>query len=84
MQCTVYKSLKQFDYYLYVRTADDLSCLPEALRELLGTLEKVLELELHARRTLAQVDVRDVMRQLEAQGYYLQMPPRSGREPLDS
>lgn len=81
MQCTVYKSLKQFDYFLFVLTADDLSRLPDGLRRLLGGLEKVMELELHARRTLAQADVLDVMRQIETWGYYLQMPPRSGTTP---
>jgi uncharacterized protein YcgL (UPF0745 family) len=82
MYCTVYKSLKQFDYFLYVRTADELSRLPDGLRQLLGKVEKVIELELHARRTLAQADVREVMHQIETQGYYLQMPPRSGTTPL--
>lgn len=84
MHCTVYKSLKQFDYFLYVQTVDELSRLPDGLGRLLGRLEKVMELELHAGRTLAQADVREVMRQLEEQGYYLQMPPRSGTTPLAS
>lgn len=84
MQCTVYKSLQQFDYFLYVLTVDDLSRLPDALRQMLGKLEKVIELELHARRILAQADVREVMRQIEMQGYYLQMPPLSGTPPLVS
>jgi uncharacterized protein YcgL (UPF0745 family) len=77
MRCSVYKSLKQFDYYLYVQTADEFSRLPETLGRLLGKLEQVIDLELHAGRKLAQVDVFDVMRQIETQGYYLQMPPRS-------
>jgi len=77
MHCTVYKSLKQFDYYLYVQTADEFSRLPDTLGRLLGKLEKVMDLELHAERKLAQVDVLEVMRQIEMQGYYLQMPPRS-------
>jgi len=84
MQCTVYKSLRQFDYFLYVRTVDDLTRVPDGLKRLLGTLEKVMDLELHAQRNLAQADVREVIRQIEAEGYYLQMPPRPDRTPLVS
>ena len=54
MQCVVYKSLRQFDYYLYVRKEDGLSRLPDGLKQLLGVLEKVIDLDLHARRSLSQ------------------------------
>jgi len=84
MRCSVYKSLRQYDYYLYVRATDALACLPDGLKRLLGCVEKIMELDLHAGRPLAQVDVLDVMRQIDAQGYYLQMPPRSGTTPLVS
>jgi uncharacterized protein YcgL (UPF0745 family) len=84
VQCTVYKSLRQFDYFLYVRSDEQFERVPAGLKQLLGNLEKVIEVELHAERKLAQADVAEVMRQIEAQGYYLQMPPRSGSEPLVS
>lgn len=81
MRCTIYKSLRQFDYFLYVRTADGFSRIPDALQALLGRLEKVMDVELHAGRRLAQADVIEVMHQIEAQGYYLQMPPRAASAP---
>lgn len=84
MRCTVYKSLRQFDYYLYVRTADEFSRVPEGLRCMLGNMEKVIELDLHPQRTLAKADVQEVIRQIDARGYYLQMPPRPGGAPLVS
>ena len=84
VQCTVYKSLRQFDYFLYVRSDEQFERVPAGLKELLGDLRKVIELELHAERKLAQADVAQVMLQIEEQGYYLQMPPRSGSEPLVS
>lgn len=84
MQCTVYKSLRQFDYFLYVLTADEFSRVPGGLQQLLGKLEKIMDLELHANRRLAQADVAEVMRQIDTQGYYLQMPPRPGAAPLVS
>jgi uncharacterized protein YcgL (UPF0745 family) len=81
MQCVVYKSLRQFDYYLFVKKDEDLERVPEALKTLLGNLEVVTEVELHDRRKLAQADVIEVMMQIEAEGYYLQMPPRQGLGP---
>ena len=76
MLCVVYKSLRQFDYYLYLRQEDEFTRVPDGLKLILGELEKILELELHEKRSLAQVDVREVLRQIDAQGYFLQMPPR--------
>ncbi len=76
MLCVVYKSLRQFDYYLYVRKEDEFTRVPDGLKQILGVLEKILDLELHENRSLAQVDVREVMQQIEEQGYFLQMPPR--------
>ena len=80
MQCLVYKSLKQFDYYLYVNKDEELQRVPNGLRQLLGRLQRVLELELGSGRTLAQADVAEVLRQIEERGYYLQMPPRTGAD----
>ena len=78
MNCTVYKSFKQFDYFLYVLSDADISQLPQGLLDLLGELHKVIELELHPQRKLAQADVVEVIRQIKEKGYFLQMPPRSG------
>ena len=80
MQCLVYKSLKQIDYYLYVNKDEELRRVPDALKRLLGRLQKVLELELGNGRTLAQADAEEVLRQIQECGYYLQMPPRTGAD----
>jgi uncharacterized protein YcgL (UPF0745 family) len=80
MQCVVYKSLRQFDYYLYVKKDEEFRRVPDGLKQLLGRLQKVLELELDSARVLAQADAGEVLRQIERQGYYLQMPPRTGTE----
>jgi uncharacterized protein YcgL (UPF0745 family) len=84
MQCVVYKSLKQFDYFLFVQKDQDLDRIPDGLKRILGALEKVMELELNENRSLAQADVVAVMRQIEECGYYLQMPPQSDSASLDS
>ncbi len=74
MQCSVYKSLSKKDYFLFVPSAEAFTRVPAGLARLLGRLEKVMDLDLHAGRRLAQAQARDVLAQLEAQGYYLQMP----------
>ena len=84
MKCTVYKSLRQFDYYLYVPSEAGLAGLPEGLLSLLGDLSRVIELELHPQRKLAQADVVEVMHQIDQTGYFLQMPPGNGPAPLAS
>ena len=81
MQCIVYKSLRQFDYYLFVKKDDGFSRLPDGLKQILGVLEKVIDLDLDENRTLVQADVVEVMQQIEEKGYFLQMPPRADSAP---
>ncbi|HFD81163.1 MAG TPA: YcgL domain-containing protein [Gammaproteobacteria bacterium] len=84
MRCVVYKSLRREGCYLYVSAADELEPVPATLLQALGTLEKVMELELEAGRPLARADAAEVMRRIGEQGYFLQMPPCSGCDPLSS
>lgn len=84
MKCVVYKSFKQFDYFLFVKKEDEFARVPASLRQMLGVLEKVMDLELDESRNLAQADVVVVMQQIEERGYYLQMPPQSDSAPPDS
>ena len=84
MKCVVYKSFKQFDYFLFVKKEDEFARVPGGLRQMLGVLEKVMDLELDKSRNLAQADVVAVMQQIEERGYYLQMPPQSDSAPPDS
>ncbi|MGD8885849.1 MAG: YcgL domain-containing protein [Gammaproteobacteria bacterium] len=75
MLCFVYKSLKKLDTYLFVKNKDDFEPVPEALRHMLGKLEFVMEVDLSQRDKLARVDSEQVRRQLEQQGFYIQLPP---------
>jgi uncharacterized protein YcgL (UPF0745 family) len=82
MQCVVYKGSKKVDHYLYVEKENDFSRVPQTLLDMLGQLKLVIGLELSPERKLAQADVNEVMQQLSEQGYYFQMPPRTGEELL--
>jgi len=75
MRCVVYKSQLKPDTYLFVRADGDFEPVPAPLRETLGGLAKVMDLELTAERKLARVDAVEVMSALQSRGYYLQMPP---------
>lgn len=76
MHCVIYKGSKKPDHYLYVEAEGNFSRVPEALMTMLGTLERVMSVELSETRKLAQADIVAVMRQLKESGYYLQLPPR--------
>ena len=75
MQVEVYKSLKKDLMYLYVTVDDGLSKVPDALLAQFGQTELALTFELTSDRSLAKEDPAQVLANLEAQGYHLQMPP---------
>lgn len=73
--CTVYRSLKKLDTYLYVEKNGDFDKVPEPLRQLLGKLTLVMTLDLDKRETLGQADLAKVKSELTEHGFYLQLPP---------
>ncbi len=74
MKCAVYKSNKKDMTYLYLPESDDMSRVPEALLKMLEPVERVLEFDLTPDRKLAQENAADVLKQLEEQGWFLQLP----------
>lgn len=76
MKCSVVRSsLKEYTY-IYLRDGYEFDDLPDALRQVFGTPEPVMNLELTADRKLAYEDVEQVMHNLSEQGYHLQLPPK--------
>lgn len=73
--CTVYRSLKKADTYLYVEKNGDFDKVPEQLKTLLGKLTLVMTLDLDKRATLGQADLTKVKQELLDNGFYLQLPP---------
>ncbi len=78
--CTIYKTRKHPDLYLFVRQQDDLTPVPEALLAHFGTPEKVTALALSPARKLARGNTIEVLAALAERGYYLQLPPPRGDE----
>ncbi|PTC01117.1 hypothetical protein C9975_03880 [Thalassospira xiamenensis] len=75
MLCTVYKSLRKPDTYLYLKHGQDFSELPDGLLGSFGTPQQVMILNLAKHQKLAQLDVVTLRKHLEDPGYYLQIPP---------
>lgn len=55
---------------------DWLGVLPKDFRAGLGRSKFVMHLDLEATPTLARVDKAEVLAKLQAQGYFVQMPPQ--------
>ena len=82
MKCVVYKGVRKSEAYLFVKRDYDISKVPSDLLEALGTLEKVMNLELSPGQTLARADPDTVRQQLRDKGFYLQLPPAETESPL--
>ena len=73
--CTVYRSSREAELYVYVRREDGLSRVPETLLAKLGVISEVLTLKLTPTRKLARANAADVLGSIEEKGFYLQLPP---------
>jgi uncharacterized protein YcgL (UPF0745 family) len=73
--CSIYKSPRKNEMYLYVLKSDALKRVPEGLLTVFGKPVLAFELVLTPERALAREDITQVLANLESQGYHLQMPP---------
>ncbi|MBF1842384.1 YcgL domain-containing protein [Pseudomonas aeruginosa] len=73
--CSVYKSPRKNEMYLYVDKREALSRVPEALLVPFGAPQHVFDLLLTPERQLAREDVAKVLENIEKQGFHLLMPP---------
>ena len=75
MMCSVYKSAKKPGTYLYIPYNSKFEELPDGLTTVWGEPELVMHIDLDKRDKLALVDIDELKTQLDAEGYFLQMPP---------
>ncbi len=73
--CSIYKSPRKNEMYLYVLKADALKRVPESLLAAFGVPQHTFDLVLSPERQLAREDIHKVLANLDNQGYHLQMPP---------
>lgn len=75
MQCYVYRSQRKQQTYLFLPRQDDFSEVPESLLKLFGEAEFSFEFELTATRKLVMADATEVLRNINENGFFLQLPP---------
>jgi len=73
--CSIYRSSKKDEMYLYVAKAKGLSEVPEALMSMFGKAQHSMDMLLTPAKTLARADTVEVLGAIAEKGYYLQMPP---------
>lgn len=73
--CAVHRARRNSDTYLFVDHLEGFARVPEELLRALGGTERAMTITLHRERTLARAEAVEVLRAIEEQGYYLQLPP---------
>ncbi|MGE8499579.1 MAG: YcgL domain-containing protein [Pseudomonas sp.] len=73
--CSIYKSPRKNEMYLYVLKSDALKRVPENLLLAFGAPIHTFDMVLTPERQLAREDITKVLGNLDEQGYHLQMPP---------
>jgi len=73
--CSVYRSVREEGFYLFVDQAEALARVPAELLARLGVTELVTTLVLTPERRLARAEAGRVLEAIASRGYYLQMPP---------
>ena len=81
--CSVFKSSRKDEMYLYVDKADQLKQVPEALLKMFGTPLHVFDMLLTPEKELSRVDASKVLDDIAEKGYFLQMPPAKEDYMLD-
>lgn len=81
--CSIYRSLKKTDMYLYVEKREGLARVPEALIEVFGKPAGAMTLLITPTKKLARADAQKVLADIRSKGYYLQMPPPREEYMLD-
>lgn len=75
MLCSIYKTFKKEEMYLFISRRDDFSQVPDALLAMFGQPKLVVTMNLTESRELAFANTEKVLTELNTTGYYLQMPP---------
>jgi len=83
MSCFVYRSKRNNEMYLYLPEKEQFENVPESLMELVGEVEFTFEFILNTERKLIRYQAAEVMRNLQDNGFFLQMPPNRYRSDID-
>ena len=73
--CSVFKSSKKDEMYLYVDKQEQLSKVPDTLKKIFGKPIHVFDMLLTPEKELARIEAPKVLVDIQKQGFFLQMPP---------
>lgn len=73
--CTVYRSSREAELYVYVKRDEALTRVPPDLLGKLGVTSEVMTIKLTPDRKLARANASDVLAAIAEKGFYLQLPP---------
>lgn len=77
MLCEIFKSRKKEETYVFLQKGRLQKDLPQTLRELMGELSLVMELEISEQTKLARESPVAVLENIKTQGFHLQLPPKA-------
>lgn len=75
MQCYVYRSKHKQQTYLFLPKENDFSQVPDSLLTLFGEAEFSFAFQLTETRKLILADAGEVLRDINENGFFLQLPP---------
>lgn len=81
--CEIFKSPRKDEMYLYVDKTEGMERVPEALLEVFGRPVSVTTMLITPEKKLARAEADKVMKEIRANGFYLQMPPAKDDYLLD-
>ncbi|GAA3937717.1 YcgL domain-containing protein [Litoribacillus peritrichatus] len=73
--CSIYKSPRRDEMYLYIEKLKGLKELPEALLEVFGKPIHVMDMLVKPDSKLSRVEAEKVLEDIASKGFFLQMPP---------
>ena len=81
--CSVFKSSKKDEMYLYVDKQEQLASVPDALKTMFGTPLHVFDMLITPEKKMARVEADKVLNDIQEKGFFLQMPPAKEDYMLD-
>ncbi|WP_261844220.1 YcgL domain-containing protein [Aliamphritea ceti] len=73
--CSVFKSSKKDEMYLYVDKQEQLKRVPDALKSMFGTPLHVFDMLITPEKKMARAEAAKVLSDIQEKGFFLQMPP---------
>lgn len=84
IECSVYRSSKRDETYVFIPKATPLSDLPKEVLKMLGQAEMVMTLNLTPNKKMARGKADEIIKSIDTQGFHLQMQenPQLNKNPL--